>query len=73
MAMNALDTITIIHFYSTVFLFLRVVFRLLLIFRPVSCLNYTRIFACFLAKLGPENKEFPTFSDPQLFFCQIEE
>ena len=25
------------------------------------------------ALTGPENKEFPTFSDPQLFFTQIEE
>ena len=23
--------------------------------------------------MGPENKEFPTFSDPQIFFTQIEE
>jgi len=23
--------------------------------------------------LGPENKEFPTFSDPQFLFTQIEE
>ena len=23
--------------------------------------------------MGPENKEFPTFSDPKFFFTQIEE